>query len=121
MSQRRVMMVQQGARRNYIYARQLEAEGLLHSLVCDAAWPQGTLSGPIQLAARLIPRLAGPIARRKVSGITPSRIHASLLPNAANFLKYLVNEERAYALIDEVLAARCRTRKFNGIDIIVNY
>jgi hypothetical protein len=35
------MMIQQGARRNFVYARHLEAANLLHSLVTDAAWPEG--------------------------------------------------------------------------------
>jgi len=121
LKQRRVMMIQQGARRNYIYARQLEAAGLLHSLVCDAAWPTGKVPLPVKLAERLVPRFAGPVARRNVRGIEPSRIQASLLPNAASFLKYLVSEEMAFALIDEVLATTFRKRSLKGVDVIVNY
>ena len=121
MNQRRVMLIQQGARRNYIYARQLEAEGLLHSLMCDAAWPEGKLSPLAKLASHMMPKLAGPISRRIVKGVDPSRIHASLLPNMASFIKHFVHDERAYALIDDVLAISCRRRGLAGVDVIVNY
>ena len=56
MSTRRVMLLQLGARRNYIYARHLEEAGLLHSLVCDAAWPAGRQSWVREAASRLVPR-----------------------------------------------------------------
>ena len=69
MNERRVMMIQQGARRNYVYARQLEAAGLLHSLVTDAAWPVGDEGWAKQLALRLAPGLSGPLARRCAAGV----------------------------------------------------
>src|SRR5229473_8545868 len=73
---RAVMVMQMGARRNYFGARQLEAAGLLHSLVCDAAWPADQLSWLARLAGKAKPRLASAIKRRTVVGIDPSRLHA---------------------------------------------
>src|SRR5882672_9121114 len=61
---RAVMVMQIGARRNYFGARQLEAAGLLHSLVCDAAWPADQLSWLARLAPQVKPRLASAIKRR---------------------------------------------------------
>jgi hypothetical protein len=36
-----VAVIQQGARRNYMYARRLADPGLLLSLITDVAWVQG--------------------------------------------------------------------------------
>ena len=121
MTKRRVMMIQQGARRNYIYARQLEAAGLLHSLVTDAAWADGDAGPWARLAMRVSSRIAGAIGRRTVVGVPASRLRASFAPNLASISKSLMHEERAFALIDEVLAWPNRIRGLGGADIVVNY
>jgi glycosyltransferase involved in cell wall biosynthesis len=121
MTERRVMMIQQGARRNYVYARQLEAAGLLHSLVTDAAWPAGDEGWETRLALRLAPRLSGPLARRSVAGIPRSRLRTSILPNLATVATRFMHEETAFTLADEALALPNRLRGLGGADIIVNY
>jgi len=121
MADRRVMMIQQGARRNFIYARQLEAANLLHSLVTDAAWPQGGTALCRRLAERFVPRLRGSIERRTVQGLPDARLRASLLPNFASASKLFMHEERAFALIDEALAWPNRLRGLGGADIVLNY
>ncbi len=121
MPNRHVMLIQQGARRDYIYARQLEEAGLLHSLVCDAAWAEGTGQSLSRIAKRLAPSLAGPIERRTVHGVERQRIRSSIIPNAAAVIKLLTDRERAFDLIDEALALRLRARGLNGAKIIVNY
>lgn len=121
MTKRRVMVIQQGARRNFVYARQLEAAGLLHSLVTDVAWPEGQVVLWAQLAARFSPRIAGAVARRAVVGVPSARLRSSLFPALASVSKALMHEERAFALIDEALAWPNRMRGLCGADIIVNY
>ena len=64
---RRVIFIQQGARRNCVYAEQLERVALLHSLVTDAAWTTGS-EGLTRLAARVLPRLLGPVGHVAVAG-----------------------------------------------------
>jgi glycosyltransferase involved in cell wall biosynthesis len=121
MDERRVMMIQQGARRNYVYARQLEAAGLLHSLVSDAAWPAGDRGWPTRIALGLAPRLSGPRARRSAVGIPRSRLRASILPNLALVARRFMRDETAFAFADEALALPNRLRGLGGADIIVNY
>ena len=65
MSQRCVMMIQLGARRNYIYAQQLERAGLLHSLATDLAWIEGSDGHFMSLIHRVA-------SRRKVLASHPS-------------------------------------------------
>jgi glycosyltransferase involved in cell wall biosynthesis len=117
MDTRRVIAIQQGARRNYFYARQLEAAGLLNYLGCDAAWPEGHSKWLL----RLIPRLSGAARRRSIIGIPSERICASLWPNAAGLMKYFVEEEQVYDLKDEALAWRLRLRGLDGADVVLNY
>jgi glycosyltransferase involved in cell wall biosynthesis len=121
MDERRVMMIQQGARRNYVYARQLEADGLLHSLVSDAAWPAGDEGWPTRLALRLAPRLSGPLARRSAMGVPRSRLRASILPNLAAAAGRFMHDETAFELLDEALALPNRLRGLGGAGIVVNY
>ncbi len=117
-----VMMIQQGARRNYVYARQLEQAGMLHSLVTDAAWAEGRHRGLASLAAGLAPFVAkGAIARRTVKGVPASRMHASIAPNLAALLVSGRHEERRYQFVDEALAYRCRLRGLGGARIVLNY
>ena len=116
-----VIMIQQGARRNFIYARQLQAAGLLHSLVADAAWAEGEAGPWTRLAMRCSSRLTGAIQRRTVVGVPASRLRASLAPNFASISKSLMHEERAFALIDEAQAWPMRIRGLQGADIVVNY
>ena len=116
-----VMMIQQGARRNYVYARQLEQAGLLHSLVTDAAWAEG--DGGL---ARRFFALSGPISRRTVRGVAAARIHSSYVSNIAELIvsglrAVGLHEERGYQLVDEIQALRCRVRGLGGAKIIINY
>lgn len=108
-------MIQQGARRNYVYARQLEDAGLLHSLVTDFAIPSGS-SG-------LISRVIGSrVTRRTVKGIPANRVLTSVLPNvAAGIAKKLFHEEVAYGYADAALALSCRLRAFRDVKVVVNY
>lgn len=121
MTERRVMMIQQGARRNFIYARQLEAAGMLHSLVTDAAWTGDDVGSLVGLAARFAPRLAGALARRRIAEIPGARLRASLAPNLAAVAKSFMHVERAFAVIDEALAWPNRFRGLDGADIVINY
>ena len=121
MRERCVMMIQQGARRNYIYARQLEEAGLLHSLVTDAAWAEGVGGVVATLTPRLAPRLKGVIARRTVRGVAPERVRASFLPNLVGIARPALHEETVYTIADEALGARCRLRGIIGAGIVVNY
>lgn len=118
---RKVMMIQQGARRDYIYARQLEEAGLLHSLVCDAAWSEEAGKWFSTIAKCIAPRILGSIERRTISGVSPGRIRASVLPNLASVFKFVTDQEHAFKLIDEVLALRLRTRGLRGAEVVVNY
>lgn len=119
--QRRVTVIQQGARRNYIYARLLEADGLLRNLICDTAWPAGHIPWYVRTFAQLVPSMAGPLARRVVGMVDPKRVKACFLPNVARFVKYLVHEEKAYAIIDEALAWSCGMNAVSGADVVLNY
>ena len=98
------MLIQQGARRNYIYARQLEAAGLLQSVVTDAAWPQTGPGLVRRCVLRVMPRLARLIERRTIQGVPPQRVRASVLPNVAALARRVMHEERAYRISDEALA-----------------
>ncbi|MEQ1697189.1 MAG: glycosyltransferase family 4 protein [Hyphomicrobiaceae bacterium] len=121
MSDMRVMVIQQGARRNYTYARQLEAAGLLHSVVTDAAWPESGPGLAGRLAIGLVPRLSRTLGRRTVHGVPGVRLRASALPNLASLSRRIVHEERAYAIADEALALANRWRGLDGASIVVNY
>ena len=79
---RRVIFIQQGARPNYVYAEQLERPALLHSLATDAAWTPGS-EGLTRLAARVLPRLLGPVGYRTVRGVPLSLNEAEHLGYAA--------------------------------------
>jgi glycosyltransferase involved in cell wall biosynthesis len=109
-----VMIVQQGARRNYVYADQLHAAGLLHSLVTDAAWHADATGLRAQFYKRYLPR-------RKVTGIPASKLHSSVLPNIAAGLKWVMHEERAFPLIDEALSRSVPDSMLDGVDVVLNY
>ena len=117
---RRVIFIQQGARRNYVYAEQLERAALLHSLLTDAAWTPGS-DRLTRLAARVLPRLLGPVGRRTVRGVPPERLKASFWPNISGTLLSSLHPEQRFALMDEALAWRSRLRGLHGADIVVNY
>src|SRR5216683_3910697 len=117
---RAVMVMQIGARRNYFGARQLEAAGLLHSLVCDAAWPADQLSWLARLAPQVKPRLASAIKRRTVVGIDPSRLHATLFPNLASVSKLIFPQEQAFTVVDEALGLAARLKGLSGVRVVVN-
>jgi glycosyltransferase involved in cell wall biosynthesis len=118
---RQVMMIQQGARRDYIYARQLEEAGLLHSLVCDAAWAGESGKWSKNIAKCLSPRILGSVERRTITGIGPERIKTSVLPNLASIFKLVSDQEQTLKLIDEVLALRLRMWGLRGAEVVVNY
>ena len=117
----RVMLIQQGARRNYIYARQLEAAGLLHSVVTDAAWPQSGPGWMGRAAIKAMPRLVRVLERRTLHGIPDGKLRASVLPNLASLCRLFVHEERAYSVADEALALMNRWRGLGGASIVLNY
>lgn len=119
--QRRVIAIQQGARRNYIYARQLEAAGLLNYLACDFACPAGSGRWLKRLAPLLGPRLSGALQRRTIVGVPTDRVCASLWPNIIAFLKYFAEEEVVSDLMDEALAWRLRLRGLDRADVILSY
>lgn len=121
MSEARVMLIQQGARRNYVYARQLHQAGLLRSVVTDAAWPDTKPGWTRRLIERVRPALARPMERRIVRGIAPGQLRASLLPNLVAMSRAFMHEERAFALADEALALSVCLRGLDGADVIVNY
>jgi glycosyltransferase involved in cell wall biosynthesis len=116
-----VMLIQQGARRNYVYARQLERAGLLHSLVTDAAWAPETISPLTHVLCRAIPALKGPLARRTVLNIPREKLKASIIPNLLQATMVWGHEEQKFAFADEALAWRSRIRGLDGARIIVNY
>jgi glycosyltransferase involved in cell wall biosynthesis len=116
-----VVAIQQGARRNYLYARQLEAAGLLTYLGCDAAWPADALSLPAKLAGAFSPRLAGAIQRRAVPNIAPERLCSTIWPNLASATKFVADDERAFDLMDEALGLRLRLRGLKGAAVVLNY
>jgi hypothetical protein len=118
---RRVTLIQQGARRNYIYARQLEDAGLLKWLVTDAALPESGTNMATQLVLSAFPRLRGPLSRRTVEGIPANRLKPSFLPNVASFVARFMPEESRFEFMDEALAWRCRLRGLRDADILVNY
>ncbi len=117
MDARPVIAIQQGARRGYIYARQLEAAGLLNYVGCDAAWP----AERGEWLARLVPKLAGKLRRRCIAGVPPGRICTSAWPNAAALLKNFIDDEIVFDLMDEVLALRLRLRGLRGAGVVLSY
>ena len=121
MTERRVVMVQLGARRNYIYAHHLEREGLLAFLMTDAAWPSGPRGFVSKTLMTFMPRLDGGIRRRTVTSLQSNRIRSSLLPNLASLAKYFMHEETAYEFIDEALALPNKLRGLGQGDIVINY
>jgi hypothetical protein len=60
------MVIQQGARRNYVIAEHLEKAGMLNALVTDAAWAENAAGPAARLAGRMSPKLAGALRRRTV-------------------------------------------------------
>lgn len=117
---RDTMMIQMGARRDYAYARQLEAAGLLHSLVTDAAWASADRGLP-RLIARLAPRRGPAVRRRTVEGIPPQRLDSSLLPNVMSVPWPGLAKERRYALADDLLGRVAARRADGDLAVVVNY
>lgn len=117
MNKRPVITIQQGARRNYIYARQLEAAGLLNYLGCDAAWQEE----PAEWFQRLAPGLANKLCRRTIAGVPSGRICATIWPNIAGLLNRFIEDEIVFDIRDELLALRLRLRGLNGAHVILNY
>ena len=116
-----VLVIQMGARRNYIYAEQLERAGMLHSLVTDMAWSQHGSLGLGSLIARLSPHLRAAIARRTVRHIPAAKLRSSILPNLAHAALWWQAPENRGVAADEALAVMCRMRGLRGADVIVNY
>lgn len=115
-------MVQMGARRNYVYASQLEDAGLLHSLVTDSAWPAGQRPGWF-VRALLRLRLAneGVIARRQVQSVDSKRLRTSLLPTMVSGLKRFMHVEQTFVIADFVLAVATGRRSLSSVKLLVNY
>lgn len=108
-----VLVVQQGARRNYCYASELEKVGLLHTLLTDAAW-----SGePPLLAQKVFPGSM----RRVVRGVARERLNATFVPNLLRPLRLLMHEEQKYVLCDEALALANRFLRLDDVRVVVNY
>ena len=114
------MVIQMGARRNYIYARQLEQAGLLHSLVTDMAW-SASGGGWGAALARVAPSMQGAIARRTVVGVPASKLRATMLPNLARAILWWRDPEDRFVAADEALALSCKMRGLGDARIIVNY
>lgn len=116
------MMVQMGARRNYVYASQLEQADLLHSLVTDTAWPAGGSAGWFaKFLVRLRPASASGIARRQVKAVDPKRLKSSMLPTIALGLKRFMHEERAYICADFLLSMIAKRGALSNVKLLVNY
>lgn len=116
MSERCVTMIQQGARRNYVYARLLEEAGLLARLATDGAYAE-TSRG---LVARVL--AARGHTRRRVVGVPPERLMASLLPNLFSAaVRPFFHEERCYKWVDEAMALALALRRAPKTDVVVNY
>lgn len=111
-----------GARRNYIYASQLEEAGLLHSLVTDTAWPAEESAGWFaKLLVWLRPTSASGIARRQVKAVDPKRLKSSMLPTIALGLKRFMHEEKAYVFADFLLALIAKRGALSNVKLLVNY
>jgi glycosyltransferase involved in cell wall biosynthesis len=121
MDERPVIVIQQGARRNYVYARQLEAAGLLNYVACDAAWPEQSSRRLARLTAPFGSRLSGVVLRRSIKGVPSCRICATLWPNVASLVRHFIDEEQFYDIADEALAWRLRLRGLRGAKIVLNY
>lgn len=121
MTEPTVMVIQMGARRNYIYAEQLECAGMLHSLVTDLAWSPSDDLGMGQFLARLSPRLRGAVARRTVRHIPSAKLKTSILPNLARFALAWQPPEQRFRAADCALAIASRARGLRGAKVIVNY
>lgn len=121
MPERRVALVQVGGRRAYMYARQLESQGLLAYLMTDAAWPSEAPSALAKAAVKLMPSLASPLARRTIAGVPASRVRSSFLPNVASLAKRVMHEETVYTWADEALSLPNRLRGLGAATIVVNY
>jgi len=116
---RSVLVMQMGARRNYVAARQLEAAGMLSALVTDAAWVAGDESLLRRAAERVGLGRRG-LARRTVAGVARERVISSYWPTLAGGLKRVVDAERAYALIDEVFARVHGPHVLDGVRVVVS-
>ncbi len=116
------MMVQMGARRNYVYASQLEEAGLLQNLVTDVAWPADEPLSPFIMAImRIRPTFAGVVARRRVKSVPRRRLRSSILPTLALSLKRVMHPERAYVLADALLALIAGKRSLAATKVLINY
>lgn len=115
------MVIQMGARRNYIYARQLEQAGLLHSLVTDLAWCEHSQGAGRRALTHLAPRLAGAVRRRTVSGIPPEKLVSTPLPHFTRAMLWRRQNEDRFVAADEILGLACRLRGLGGARVVVNY
>lgn len=115
---RNIVVIQQGARRNYIYARQLEAVGRLKCLITDVA----TTANSTSAYGHLVKRYG---ARRVIVDIPKKRLVSSALPNMLSPLHWFAHEEWIYPIIEEGLALSTHTsalaRSVGRGDIIINY
>ncbi|MBX9761220.1 MAG: glycosyltransferase family 4 protein [Beijerinckiaceae bacterium] len=117
-----VAFIQQGARRSYIYARQLEEEGLLSVLVADAAFAEGAAGGLARLARLCGAKARAGLARRTVQGVPGGKLRSSVLPNLVEIASALVRREWIYPWTEAALAWRFRNDEaILTADVVVNY
>ncbi len=115
-----VMMIQMGARRHYAYTRQLEAAGLLHSFITDAAWASADHWMP-KLAGKILPARKPALARRIVPMREAARLEGSLLPNIMSIAWPGMAREQRYAMSDDLLGRVAERRWDEGVRVVVNY
>jgi glycosyltransferase involved in cell wall biosynthesis len=112
---RDVMVIQQGARRNYTYAVQLESEALLHSIGTDAAWSKDSRGLIKYIGSRFF-------SRREIRNIEIQRIYTTITPNLITFfLRNIVSQEKIFSIIDNCLGISLCLRIRKIPKVIVNY
>lgn len=121
MTDRRAMMIQMGARRNYAAARALEKAGLLSVLVSDSAWPAGEPPRLLSWLSGRSTRVAGAVARRGINDIPADRIRATVIPTvAAATIGRWMSRERFFTLNDTLLGRAAPAKLAERGAVIVN-
>lgn len=117
-----VAFIQQGARRNYIYARQLEEAGLLSALVADAAFSADAPGLLARIASLGGAKLRAGLSRRTVHGVPARKIRVSVLPNLVEIAGAFVRREWIYPWTEAALGWRFRNDEtVLRSDVVVNY
>ena len=118
---RSVMLIQNGARRNYIYGRQLEEAGLLYMMSTDAAFSSEHQGLSERLIRKFFPKLEKGISRRKIFGVPKTRLRNSILPNIAGLLTEWMPEEYRFYIVDKISGWNNRIYGLGNTKVIVNY